>query len=96
MSSIKTIFTFPLPELTKMQGKPTNSSIKLLKKELYANARAINSEHGGGAHGHLGLVLPAAQYTLLTGGTFFLLPAHPGPTVVHAPHATAAQITENT
>ena len=38
---------FPLPKLSPIQGKPTNASIKILKKEVYANARAIPSQRGG-------------------------------------------------
>ena len=87
------LLTFPHPTLTRIVGKPTNSSIKLLLKEVYANARAIPSTRGGGAHGHLGLVLSAADYLVLA-HVAFELPAHPGATPVHTPNATAAQITE--
>ena len=87
--------TFTHTELTKIVGKPTNTTLKLLKKELYANARAIPSTRGGGAHGHLGLVMEDATYQTLAGQPF-TLPAHPGATVTH-PQAnpTAAQIAEN-
>jgi hypothetical protein len=52
--------SFPLPhaQLTLIQGKPTAAAIRQLKKELYANARSIHSDHGGGLNGHLGLVMP--------------------------------------
>jgi len=93
-SSTSTILTFTHPELTKIIGKPTNKSLKLLKKELYANAMSIPSTRGGGAHGHLGLVLSAADYLAIAGQAFDL-PAHPGAAPAHPVGATAAQISEN-
>jgi hypothetical protein len=85
--------TFPIPELTKIQGKPSNTSIKLLRKELYTNARAIPSTRGGGNHGHLALVMTDAAYLALTHNAF-TLPGHPGPAPVHGDNATGAQIAE--
>ena len=38
---------FPHVPLTKIHGKPTHTAIALLKKEVYANARAIDSQRGG-------------------------------------------------
>lgn len=92
-TTLPTLLTFPHPTLTKIHGKPTNTTIKLLRKEVYANARAIPSTHGGGAHGHLGLIMPAAEYLALAGQAFDL-PAHPGAAPVHGAAATAAQIAE--
>lgn len=84
---------FPHPSLSPITGQPTSTSLKLLHKEVFTNARAIPSTRGGGAHGHLGLVMPAANYLALTGHAF-MLPLHPGAAPVHAVGATAAQITE--
>ena len=89
MASTSSALTFPHPKLTSIIGKPTNTALKTLTKEIYANARAIPSTRGGGAHGHLGLVMPLAEYMLLT-GVAFQLPAHPGPVPVHAAGANAA------
>ena len=69
---------FPHPKLTPIQGKPTNASIKILKKGFCANARAIPSLRGGGKHGHLGLVMENHAYTAVTGKAWDL-PEHPGP-----------------
>lgn len=88
-----TTLTFPKPRLTKINGKPTNSSLKLLNRELYNNARAIASVQGGGQHGHLGLILNDAEYLALT-GTSFILPVHPGNAPNLPPNATGNQITE--
>jgi hypothetical protein len=93
MSSSKTL-PFPHVELTKVHGKPTAASIKQLKKELYANARSVHCELGGGVNGYLGTVMPNAQY-FLRAGAAFVAPVHPGIQVAHAVNATVAQITEN-
>jgi len=82
------------PQLTVIIGTLTNTAIKQLTKELYANARAIPSTHSGGSHGHLGLIMPIVEYTLLT-GIVFQLPVHPGPTPTHAVGANAATCQEN-
>jgi len=89
MASNTSALTFLHPKLTAILGKPTNTALTQLTKEIYANARAIPSTRGGGGHGHLGLVMPIAEYMLLT-GVAFQLPAHPGPVPVHAVGANAA------
>jgi hypothetical protein len=88
-----TMLTFPHPILTVITGTPTNSSLQLLKKQLFANARAIPSTRGGGANGHLALIMTAAVYLART-NIAFDLPVHPGPAPAHAQGATAPQITE--
>ena len=93
MSTSKAL-PFPHVELTKVHGKPTAASIKQLKKELYANARSVHSELGGGVNGYLGTVMPNAHY-FLRAGAAFVAPVHPGTQAAHAANATVAQITEN-
>jgi len=61
--------------LTPIIGAPNSTSLNLLTKEIYANAHAIPSTLGGNTHGHLGLVLPITEYTMLAGGSAFQLPA---------------------
>jgi hypothetical protein len=85
--------TFTHPVLTPLTKTPTERTIRLLKKEVYANAIGIHSTRGGGAHGHLFLVMPQAEYNAL-GVPPFVLPVHPGPNPVHGDAPTAAQITE--
>jgi len=85
--------TFPHPILTPIKGKPTNVTLLPLKKELYSNAIAIHSTRGGGANGHLAMLMPAATY-LNRAGEAFVIPVHPGPAPVHPAGATGAQITE--
>jgi hypothetical protein len=57
----------PLTALDPTQ-EPTPASIHLLTKELYANSRKIYKD--GSHHGHLGLVMPVAAYTALTGAAY--------------------------
>jgi hypothetical protein len=84
---------FPHAELTPIVGKPTNPSLQLLQKELYANARAVHSTRGGGANGHLALIMPDADYLVRT-TVAFVPPVHPGVAPVHPPNPTGNQITE--
>jgi hypothetical protein len=81
------------PELTQIPGKPTAATLRTLQRQLVANAMAVHSNNGGGAHGHLSLVMTDAAYTALT-GVAFVAPVHPGPAPVHAAGATQFQITE--
>jgi hypothetical protein len=92
-ASKSTSLIFPHVTLTPITGKPKNPSLQLLQKELYANARAVHSTRGGGAHGHLAVIMPAADYLTRT-GTLFAPPVHPGIAPVHPEGATGNQITE--
>ena len=57
---------FEHPVLTKVHGSLTYPALKTIKDELKANAASIHSELGGGTNGHLGLVLSAAEYALVS------------------------------
>lgn len=83
--------SFPKPELTPIVGAPDPAAIKLLTAEVYQNARSHPSDLGGGAHGHLGVIMPAAPYFLLAGAAF-LSPGPPGLQAPPAANATNAQI----
>ena len=48
-----------------------------MSKELKANAQSVYSNLGGGAHGHLGIVLSPAAYALIS-NTPYETPMHPG------------------
>ena len=79
--------TFPHEELTKLSDEdaPTAKTLLLLNKEVYANARSVESPQGIAGHGHLGSVMPAAPYLAL-GGTAVAWadPANPGVLVLGA------------
>ena len=94
MTAFAGALPFPHRPLTRIEGKPDNATIKRLKREVYANARVIPSNRGGGANGHLGLVMDNAAYTTRA-GVPWTEPAHPGPSPVHQPFATPAQIAKN-
>ena len=86
MSSSSTNYretVFAHHDLTRIHGEPTFSALKLLTREVKANAMAVHSTLGGGAHGHIGLVLSPAQYANLS-PTQFARPAFPAALVVPA------------
>jgi uncharacterized phage-associated protein len=72
---------FEFPELTKLQGEPNAESLYKLRNELKANAQAVTSSLSDGVHGHLALILSAAQYALLTDQPF-VRPVHPGTLII--------------
>eukprot|EP00980_Cylindrotheca_fusiformis_P028371 scaffold22595_cov102-Cylindrotheca_fusiformis.AAC.8 len=76
-------FHFPHEPLTVINGKPDATSLRKLMKELCANASTVPSDLGGGAHGHLGVVLDQAYYLATFGHDFVpptrpILPVHTG------------------
>ena len=77
---------FQTPLLPKIVGRPTFDKLRSLKKYLRQNAASVRSDLGGGAHGHLGLILNDAAYLALTGHQY-IRPPHPG--ALNIPHGTA-------
>jgi hypothetical protein len=86
-----TPMTFPHLELTPIVGTPTNPTIQTLQKQLYANALAIHSTHGGAANGHLTVLMPNDAFVNCT-GVVFVTPIHPDNAPVHALNSTGNQI----
>ena len=74
---IHSVFEYPV--LTKITGRPTYSSLKIIKNELKANAGKVQCELGGGNNGHLGLILSDIEYALVNPIEPYVRPAHPGP-----------------
>ena len=64
-------------DLTRIHGEPSFATLRILARELRANAGAVHSTLGGGAMGHIGLLLTNAQYNLLAPGTPYARPAFP-------------------
>eukprot|EP00957_Ditylum_brightwellii_P104018 7925237-Ditylum_brightwellii.AAC.1 len=58
---------FELPNLSKIRGVPTTGSLLILKNEVKADAMMVPATFGGGACGHLGLVLAPVQYASIPG-----------------------------
>jgi hypothetical protein len=69
-----TTFTLKHDPLTPIEGKPTQEAIRKLRQELYANVRGITTDLGDGQHGHLGLLMPDADYLALPGAAAYILP----------------------
>jgi hypothetical protein len=51
---------------TKIQGQPAYDDLRQLRDSLFANAAAIPSTRGGGAHGHLGMLMTPTVYATLS------------------------------
>ena len=72
---------FERSNLTPIRGEPTYETVHKLWNKVKANVRSMYSNIGGGTHGHLGLVLMAAQYADIS-TTVFIRPSHPGPLAI--------------
>ena len=68
---------FEIKEPTRIDGEPTFESLKRLYDQLKIILQCVPSREGGGAHRHLGLVLTAVDYQLIT-LTPFVHPQDPG------------------
>ena len=96
-NTIATELGFPHPTLTFLAAgvAPSPKLLRLLKREVCANPAAIDSPQGGGNHGHLGYVMPAAAYAALTGGgAAWADPVRPLRPVIGA--GTSAVVMQNT
>ena len=58
---------FPYKTPTLVRGEPTYNHLERIKTELWANASSVESNAGGGDHGHLYLVLTNAKYLQIPG-----------------------------
>ena len=72
---------FEQSNLTPIRGEPTFETLHKLWNEIKANAKSAYSNIGEESHGHLGLVLTAAQYALIS-PTPFSYPNQPGPLII--------------
>lgn len=77
--------------LTKILGNPDYASLRTLFNEVKSNASSVHTTLGGGGHGHLGLVMTAAQYQAVAPGTPFIVPQHPGD-FIPPPNGSGPQI----
>jgi len=71
------------------ESEPEAHDIKQLRKEVRNNLLSVHSTRGGGAHGHIALMMNAADYLDLA-GIAFNAPVHPGAAPVHAAGARQA------
>jgi hypothetical protein len=63
---------------TKIHGQPTDQDSTLLEKELISIAANVPTVLGKGNHGHSGIIVEPTKYLVMTGGTVFVNPVHPG------------------
>jgi hypothetical protein len=80
-------------KVTKIHGQPTNHDLTILEIELIVILAIIPTMLGGGNHGHAGIIIEPARYSLMMGGVAFVNPANPGtyPANVPANAATGVQ-----
>ena len=68
---------FAHEDLDKIAGEPSYDTLRTIHTQLKANAASVPSILGGGANGHLGLVIAPEKYALIS-NTPFNRPYHPG------------------
>jgi hypothetical protein len=90
------IASSPHPILPTVQGDPDYQTIHAIRKLLQANARATDTHLGGGALGHLGLIVSDASYAMVApateaGPALWTSPTAPGRAPANT-DGTAAQI----
>lgn len=73
---------------------PNKGYLQVLFSECYERVMSVPSTRGGGAHGHLAILMSAAKYAELPNTIAFNEPAHPGEAPHHAADATQFQIAE--
>jgi hypothetical protein len=79
---------FPLKNIPGITGEPDYESINDVVQKLYGNAASLPTTIGGGAHGHIGLLVTPALYATLS-ATPYIAPPDPGPTPNHPNNVTA-------
>jgi hypothetical protein len=56
---------------------PTPQAVRQLRKEVYANAQAVDTSLGGGQFGHIGLFMPDDEYATVSPDAPYIKPAQP-------------------
>lgn len=79
LSQESIVAMFPHPNIPHVLGMPSYETIYDVHTKLKENAAIVPTTLGGGAHGHLGLLLGPATYHALTGEDFDF-PNDPGAT----------------
>ena len=76
-TSIADIVTkFPTKILPPITGEPDYDCISQLNQLMYGNAATLPTTLGGGAHGHVGLIMKATLYVTLA-ATSYVTPNEP-------------------
>ena len=72
---------FEFPILSKIIGEPDYEQLRIIQKELKANAQYVHCTLGGGAHDYLGLLVSLVQYALVS-PVPFVISIYPAPLVI--------------
>lgn len=81
---------FPNKTIPTITDEPDYASINIMVEILYGNAASLPTTLGGGAHGHIGLIMTPALYATLAPGTPYNNPIDPGPVPISIAGASAA------
>jgi hypothetical protein len=75
---------FPVKILPLINGEPDYDAINHMVQTLYGNAASLSTTLGGGAHGHIGIIMTPPLYATLT-ATPYAAPMDPGalPNIPH-------------
>ena len=90
--NLKEIY-FKHAALTRITGNPKYADLQSMYRECKANAQSVPCNLGGGANGHLGLIISANAYNTIAPGTAYIRPTNPAP-FVPGNNATGPQIAE--
>lgn len=70
---------FEHPELTRIVREPSTAMLISLQAEIRDNAQSVQTDLGGGEHGHLGLVCtPEAYLSLVPNAAVYTRPTNHG------------------
>jgi hypothetical protein len=72
------ISSFPHPVLPSVTGEPDYHTLHAIRKILRAYTRSIDTHIGGGAFGHLGIIISDAAYEMISPLTAWENPELPG------------------
>ena len=70
---------FQVPDLTKIHGDPTYPQLQIILDKIKANTSSVQSNLGGGIHGHIGLVFVPEDYEEVSLVTPYERPLTPEP-----------------
>ena len=86
---------FEHPELSRIIGEPTTASLITLLAEVRDNAGSVQTDLGGGAQDHLGLVCnPQTYQVLVSAAEPYICPENPGRLVLAEAGLTQYQIAQ--
>ena len=86
---------FEHPDLTRIVGKPNTATLITLQTEIRDNMQSVQTNLGGGAHGHLGLICSLEAYqALILGVVLYDRPPNPGPLDITGDGLTQYQIAQ--